>query len=98
GDLEEPVAVRERKILLQQPVSLKRPNADWKQRLLVGEPDRLYRGGRQEIDVLRTASNRSHQYSDGSAENQLQELVGHVVAAGEIDTQAIELDLLELEP
>ena len=89
--LEEPEALREREILLEQPVALETirsvtgssasPSAN-----PTGWIDRR----RQQRASCATRPAGAHQHAESGAEAQLVQLVGHVVAAGEIEAQPID--------
>ena len=96
--LEEAEALRKRKILLQQPVALKRAQGHRQQRLGVGEADRLDRLPPEGTRATRVALfGGTHQRPEAGRQAQLVQLVRDVVASGQIEAQPIDRRLRELQ-
>ncbi len=95
---EKAIPLGERKILLQQPVPLKRAKRHRQQRLAVAETDRPDRAGRNELVPARRALRRQHERPETRGQTELVQLVRHVVAAREIETHAVDRCLRECQP
>src|SRR5690606_18411249 len=88
-------ALREREVLLQEPVALERAARVGQKRLGLGEPDRPYRRPGQVLAPRLRAAFRANEHAPGVPEELLVDAARNALGALQVEAQPIERQLRE---